>query len=90
MRVAARCADVPVVEGDHWPGRCEAVDDARIEVVEDGDRKLGGDGGALILARAIDDPTLSDEILEQTRAWIDAGIGQVSASEFFLRPIAFG
>jgi TetR/AcrR family transcriptional repressor of nem operon len=27
--------------------------------------------GAVILARAIDDPELSDEILEQTRAWID-------------------
>jgi len=26
--------------------------------------------GAVILARAIDDPELSDEILEQTRAWI--------------------
>jgi TetR/AcrR family transcriptional regulator, transcriptional repressor for nem operon len=36
--------------------------------------------GAVILARAIDDPALSDEILEQTRAWIDAGISQVSAS----------
>jgi len=28
--------------------------------------------GAVILARVIDDPELSDEILEQTRAWIDA------------------
>jgi TetR/AcrR family transcriptional repressor of nem operon len=27
--------------------------------------------GAVILARAIDDPELSDEILEQTRAWIN-------------------
>ncbi|MER9303951.1 TetR/AcrR family transcriptional regulator [Mesorhizobium sp. M0293] len=27
--------------------------------------------GAVILARAIDDPTFSDEVLEQTRAWID-------------------
>jgi TetR/AcrR family transcriptional regulator, transcriptional repressor for nem operon len=36
--------------------------------------------GAVILARAIDDPTLSDEVLEQTRAWLDAGISQVSAS----------
>lgn len=26
--------------------------------------------GALILARVSDDPKLSDEILEQTRAWI--------------------
>jgi TetR/AcrR family transcriptional repressor of nem operon len=25
----------------------------------------------VILARAIDDPTVSDEVLEQTRAWID-------------------
>lgn len=31
--------------------------------------------GAVILARAIDDPDLSDEILEQTRAWIDTGLG---------------
>jgi TetR/AcrR family transcriptional regulator, transcriptional repressor for nem operon len=36
--------------------------------------------GAVILARAIDDPALSDEILEETRDWIDAGISQVSAS----------
>ncbi|KOF17274.1 transcriptional regulator [Ensifer adhaerens] len=37
--------------------------------------------GAMILARAIDDPALSDEVLEQTRAWIDVGISQVSANE---------
>lgn len=36
--------------------------------------------GAVILARAIDDPVLSDEVLEQTRTWIDAGISQASAS----------
>jgi TetR/AcrR family transcriptional repressor of nem operon len=36
--------------------------------------------GAVILSRAIDDPTLSDEVLEQTRAWIKAGISQQSAS----------
>ncbi|QWG21604.1 TetR/AcrR family transcriptional regulator [Bradyrhizobium sediminis] len=36
--------------------------------------------GAVILARAIDDSVLSDEILEQTRAWIDAGINQVPVS----------
>ncbi|CVI63050.1 MULTISPECIES: TetR/AcrR family transcriptional regulator [Agrobacterium] len=30
--------------------------------------------GAVILARAIDDDTLSDEVLEQTRAWIEAGL----------------
>ncbi|WP_097142837.1 TetR/AcrR family transcriptional regulator [Rhizobium subbaraonis] len=30
--------------------------------------------GAVILARAIDDPALSDEILEQTRAWIDTRV----------------
>jgi TetR/AcrR family transcriptional repressor of nem operon len=35
--------------------------------------------GAVILARAIDDPALSDEILEQTREWIGSGISQVSA-----------
>lgn len=36
--------------------------------------------GAVILARAVDDPALSDEILEQTREWIDAGISPASAS----------
>jgi TetR/AcrR family transcriptional repressor of nem operon len=36
--------------------------------------------GAVILARAIDDPTLSDEVLEQTRSWVDAGINQVSVT----------
>nr|WP_294809689.1 TetR/AcrR family transcriptional regulator [uncultured Sphingomonas sp.] len=35
--------------------------------------------GAVILARAVDDPALSNEILEQTRAWIDGGISQASA-----------
>jgi TetR/AcrR family transcriptional repressor of nem operon len=30
--------------------------------------------GAVILARAIDDQTLSDEILEQTRTWIDTRV----------------
>lgn len=30
--------------------------------------------GAVILARAIDDRALSDEILEQTRAWLEAGL----------------
>jgi TetR/AcrR family transcriptional repressor of nem operon len=32
--------------------------------------------GAVILARAIDDPALSDEVLEQTREWVDAGVNQ--------------
>lgn len=32
--------------------------------------------GAVIIARAIDDPVLSDEILEQTRAWIDNAVNQ--------------
>ncbi|TKB29018.1 MAG: TetR/AcrR family transcriptional regulator, partial [Mesorhizobium sp.] len=36
--------------------------------------------GAVILARAIDDPAFSDEVLEQTRAWIYAGLDQQSAS----------
>ncbi|MFG1371910.1 helix-turn-helix domain-containing protein [Xanthobacter oligotrophicus] len=36
--------------------------------------------GAVILARAIDDSVLSDEILEQTRAWIDAGINEESVA----------
>jgi TetR/AcrR family transcriptional regulator, transcriptional repressor for nem operon len=35
--------------------------------------------GAVILARAIDDMTLSDEVLEQTRAWVDAAIKPVNA-----------
>lgn len=35
--------------------------------------------GAVILARAIDDTTLSDEVLEQTRAWIEAALGPASA-----------
>ena len=34
--------------------------------------------GAVILARAIDDPKLSDDVLEQTRAWVESGISQVS------------
>ncbi|RCS22595.1 TetR/AcrR family transcriptional regulator [Phyllobacterium salinisoli] len=36
--------------------------------------------GAVILARAVDDPALSDEVLAQTRDWIDAGISSASAS----------
>ncbi len=32
--------------------------------------------GAVILARLTDDPALSDEILGETRAWIDAGVPQ--------------
>ncbi|WP_275195220.1 SDR family NAD(P)-dependent oxidoreductase [Bradyrhizobium sp. CSA207] len=35
---------------------------------------------ALMLARAIDDPALSDEVLEETRAWINAGLDQQSTS----------
>lgn len=31
--------------------------------------------GAVILARAVDDPELSDEVLDETRAWIDNRIG---------------
>ncbi|MDE3176825.1 MAG: TetR/AcrR family transcriptional regulator [Pseudomonadota bacterium] len=31
--------------------------------------------GAVILARAIDDADLSDEVLAQTRAWIEAALG---------------
>lgn len=36
--------------------------------------------GAVILARAIDDPTLSDEILEQTRSGIDARINRLAST----------
>lgn len=32
--------------------------------------------GAVVLARAIDDPALSGEILDETRAWIEGGLGQ--------------
>lgn len=35
--------------------------------------------GAVILARASDDPALSDEVLERTRAWIDAGLERLQA-----------
>lgn len=35
--------------------------------------------GAVILARAIDDTELSDEVLEQTRIWIEAALGQAPA-----------
>jgi TetR/AcrR family transcriptional repressor of nem operon len=31
--------------------------------------------GAVILARAVDDPELSDEVLIETRAWIDSRVG---------------
>ncbi|THV16838.1 TetR/AcrR family transcriptional regulator [Rhizobium rhizophilum] len=31
--------------------------------------------GAIILARAVDDPELSEEILEHTRAWIETRVG---------------
>ncbi len=34
--------------------------------------------GAVILARAIDNPVLSEDILEQTRGWIDEGIKPLS------------
>ena len=32
------------------------------------------------LARAVDDPALSDDVLQQTRAWVDAGINQVAVT----------
>ncbi|RJG46287.1 TetR/AcrR family transcriptional regulator [Mesorhizobium sp. DCY119] len=35
--------------------------------------------GAVILARAIDDPELSDEVLAQTRAWIGSGTDLLSS-----------
>lgn len=31
--------------------------------------------GAVILARTVDDPELSEEILEHTRAWIETRVG---------------
>lgn len=53
----------------------------------DGDRRRAAIGswaamvGAVILARAIDDPVLSEEVLEETRAWIDAGLGPVALED---------
>jgi len=35
--------------------------------------------GAMIVPRAITDPALSDEILKETRAWIDAGLDRTAA-----------
>jgi TetR/AcrR family transcriptional regulator, transcriptional repressor for nem operon len=32
--------------------------------------------GAVILARSVDDQALSDEILEETRGWIDANLSE--------------
>lgn len=37
--------------------------------------------GAVILARTIADPSLSDEVLKRTRDWIDAGINQTLAKQ---------
>lgn len=37
--------------------------------------------GAVILARAINDSVFSEEILTQTRAWIDAGLKDVPATK---------
>ncbi|EJL34525.1 transcriptional regulator [Caulobacter sp. AP07] len=34
--------------------------------------------GAVVLARAIDDPALSDEILDETRSWIEGNLGETS------------
>ena len=51
--------------------------------MSDADRRRAAIGswaamiGAVILARAIDDPALSDEVLEQTRAWIDCGTSPI-------------
>ena len=36
--------------------------------------------GAVILARAIDDPALSDEVLDGTRAWIDGGVKRMAGA----------
>lgn len=35
--------------------------------------------GAVILARSIDDPALSNEVLHETRGWIDSGISHLPA-----------
>jgi TetR/AcrR family transcriptional repressor of nem operon len=36
--------------------------------------------GAVVIARAVDDPALSDEILDETRAWIEGGLGHPKTS----------
>ncbi|ASY62002.1 Transcriptional regulator, TetR family [Sinorhizobium sojae CCBAU 05684] len=51
--------------------------DAALPELDPADRRRAAIGswaamvGAVILARAVDDPALSDEVLEQTRSWID-------------------
>jgi TetR/AcrR family transcriptional repressor of nem operon len=76
---AARAA---MTEGLRW--QIERIGKALPEL-DPADRRRAAIGswaamvGAVILARATDDPALSDEILEQTRAWIDAGVSQASA-----------
>jgi TetR/AcrR family transcriptional repressor of nem operon len=51
------------------------------------DRRRAGIGnlaamvGAVILARTIVDPALSDEVLEKTRSWIDARISETLTSQ---------
>lgn len=48
----------------------------------DGDKRRKAIGswaamvGAVILARAVDDPAFSDEMLNETRAWIDANLSR--------------
>ncbi len=37
--------------------------------------------GAVILARLIDDPQLSDEVLEQTHSWISAKATKATEAE---------
>lgn len=77
---AARAA---MTEG--FRSQIDRIDEA-LSRVSPADRRRAAIGtwaamvGAMILARAIDDPALSDEVLEQTRAWIDVGISQVSAN----------
>lgn len=37
--------------------------------------------GAVVLARAIEDRAFSDEILEQTREWLNAGMGRLQVAD---------
>ncbi len=55
--------------------------EAALPDIDEADRRRAAIGtwaamvGAMIIARAIDDTTLSDEVLGETRAWIEAALG---------------
>ncbi|MGR4863159.1 TetR/AcrR family transcriptional regulator [Caulobacter sp. LARHSG274] len=85
--VAAIRHQAPAVRSAMTEGLRSQIDriDKALPQLDAADRRRAAVGswaamvGAVILARAIDDPALSDEVLEQTRSWIDAGLSQSSA-----------